>query len=85
MLTERKEAWSPRCPRFSLQVGAGGAEEVVKAGGAFPPEAPPPLGALLLACLRKPAGRWGRGGGTKIKGHIVKMDMEMEKRLRRRG
>lgn len=29
-------------------------EEGAKAGMVFPPEVPPPLGALLLGCLRKP-------------------------------
>lgn len=61
MLTERKEAWSPRCPRFSLQEGEGGAAEEVKAGAALPPEAPRPLEAPLLACRTKPTDGRRRG------------------------
>lgn len=74
MLTERKEAWSPRCPRFSLRAGEG--EEVggVKAGAGFPPEAPRPLEALLLACRTTPTDGW-RGGHAEVKGHVRKTDM----------
>ena len=57
MLTGRRAAWSPRCPRSSLQVAAGGAEEGAKVGSAFPQGGPLPLEALLLECLRIPTER----------------------------
>lgn len=52
--TERRVVWSLQCPQSSLLVGVGEVEEGEKAGMAFPPEVPPPLGALLLGCLRIP-------------------------------
>lgn len=57
LLTERRVVWSLRCPQSSLLVGVGEVEEGAKAGMVFPPEVPPPLGALLLGCLRKPTAK----------------------------
>lgn len=63
LLTEMRVVWSLRCPQSSLLVGVGEVEEGAKAGMAFPPEVPPPLGALLLGCLRKPTAKKKRETG----------------------
>lgn len=56
LLTGRTVVWSPRCPQFSLQVGVGVVEEEEMVGLLLPQGGPPPLEALLLECLKIPAG-----------------------------
>ena len=79
MLTGRRAAWSPRCPRSSLQVAAGGAEEGAKVGSAFPQGGPLPLEALLLECLRIPTER------MKKKNRLRERNKEAAKKIMQSG
>lgn len=75
VLTGRRVVWSPRCPRSSLQVAVGGAEEGAKAGLAFPQGGPLPPEALLLECLRTPTERW------KKKNRLKERNKEVAKKI----
>lgn len=84
VLTGRRVVWSPRCPRSSLQVAVGGAEEGAKAGLAFPQGGPLPPEALLLECLRTPTERWKKKKQIKReKQRGSKKNMQMERNWHR--